>query len=342
MWCLSWFKKKKIYSKKYLLCDISGGGHADIFYKLIHYYKVAIKHQFILVIDVSLTNGYFDLFNTYFLPNNEHARKNILVARKKNIPESIFNDSDKGFQLFSIIANKTSDSEILIKKAKWVWCKNYYQVVLLNLFHHSEMVLNSPSLDFNYCSYRKHSAGCDDMSFLSNLCFAPQAAEQIVLRLNKLKPWNYLAIQIRNTDVRTNYKKYFKTIYKKTIKKKLLICSDDQDCVDFAKSYFKDSELLFTNSFVGRKNMPIHLWCNKNLSKQAPPMSKKRFDINIGVFTDIIALSLATEILTPIKRRDYDGTPIVSGFAQFAKSLARSPHIIKSLLPSLDLGSANR
>ena len=136
----------------------------------------------------------------------------------------------------------------------------------------------------------------DIKRILRHLIFKPNIAQEIYVTLMKLYPFNYCAIHIRNTDrACIDYKERLEEIRPQVVGKKVLICSDRQECIDWVKETFVDSEVLTTGSKASKDSTRLHLVYN-NLEKK--PNAERRMVThlrNIELFTDLCAMSLSTK-----------------------------------------------
>ena len=83
--------------------------------------------------------------------------------------------------------------------------------------------------------------------FFCRLKLRSNVKKLILNRLPSLKA-DYNAVHIRNTDYTTNYKSAFAAVEKQLRGKKVIICSDDANCVDYFSSHHgKNCDLLCCN-----------------------------------------------------------------------------------------------
>ena len=68
----------------------------------------------------------------------------------------------------------------------------------------------------------------------------------------------YVSIHIRNTDITTNYKLFYRILISKINLKNILICSDDSKVLRYAKNYFHGFNIFFMTDISVKISGPLH------------------------------------------------------------------------------------
>jgi hypothetical protein len=137
-----------------------------------------------------------------------------------------------------------------------------------------------------------------------------------------------LAVNVRHSDYQTNYERFFGEIYDKSVQKKLLVCSDSIAVIEYAKDFFKQSELITLSTPPDTRGLGFSkyslLHCNE----------EQRYELMVNAITDLIGLATASEVifsrLTPNKYGS--GIKGFSGFAVLSWYLRNNPSIVNQLL----------
>ena len=148
-----------------------------------------------------------------------------------------------------------------------------------------------------------------------------QEIRPIVLdRLSDLKG-RYHAVHVRNTDLKTDYKAFFERISPEVSGKRLLVCSDDCSVIEYAREYFKSSEILTSSKIPDTKGEALHQFGDRR-------------ERTIETLVDLIALGRAERLFFSTVHKGY-----ISGFSQLANHLAKNKHVIDDLFgtPRLDI-----
>ncbi len=123
---------------------------------------------------------------------------------------------------------------------------------------------------------------------------------------------DYDAVHVRNTDYRTDYMALFKKIFPEVQRRKLLICSDDRQCITVAEKFFVDSDVTTVTAIPDTGGKPLHL------------MTTNTAENNTMMLTDLFALAGAKRLFfssTTMER------PLSSGFSRLAEGLRLRPDI---------------
>jgi hypothetical protein len=134
----------------------------------------------------------------------------------------------------------------------------------------------------------------------------------------------YDAIHVRNTDLKTDYKTFFKNIKDKLVDKAVL-CTDDLQCQLYAKSFF-GNKLHIVTDIPDIAGKPIHYY----------PTTDK-FATNLATITDLFILASAKNLFftTILPNIHYSFTlkgTMTSGFSRLAKSLHERQDLVKKIL----------
>jgi hypothetical protein len=124
----------------------------------------------------------------------------------------------------------------------------------------------------------------------------------------------YDAIHVRNSDYKTDYKKFFDEIDKK-ISGKIVLCTDSFECQTYAKELWGDRLCIVTN-IPDTKGKPLHE--NKKLD---------RFQTNLDTLTDLFVLACGKNLYFTTMKKGW-----ISGFGNLAKSLHERQDLIEKLL----------
>ncbi len=141
---------------------------------------------------------------------------------------------------------------------------------------------------------------------------------------DRLRQFNdvYYAVHVRNTDIKTDYKKLFAQIAPKVKNKRLLVCSDDTSVIQYARDFFNSSQVLVSSRPPDTKGIAIH-----------EGRFGDRKENSIDAIVDLIALGKAEKVFfTSVT----DGYP--SGFSALAAHLSRNKYVLDELLqiPRID------
>ena len=165
-----------------------------------------------------------------------------------------------------------------------------------------------------------HQTGIERLSLncLERLKLIPDLAAQIAQTIKALGP-DYFAVHIRNTDYQTDYKVFFEAMKNEVRDNRLLVCSDDAACINFAKNFFGQTEILTVSNIPDTKATPLHYYVFKS--------GVNAFEINKSILIDLIALSLSKKLF--ISKLTNGQT---SGFSMLAAMLNKRNDIVQSLL----------
>ena len=293
---LSWFPEKK---PRYLLCRPQGGFN-DTLCQIEKCWRYAAKYRRTLLVDTT-RSGLLDDFSNYFAPRKERAHIKLTL------------DAD---MLAALNAMDTRPDAIAgrIDSYDVDWCPDIanfldketrQQLAFDRERNHPETLLVH-----HQCGGGRKSVNC-----LARLKLTRSVAEEVERRLANLES-PYLALHVRYTDMQTAYEDYFESISEDVKGKTLLVCSDNVACVDHAKRYFTESDIVTVSSIPDTGGRPLHY--NSALD---------RYATNVDALVDLLAMAGSKTVLFAKTAR---GTK--SGFSGLARHLNRRPNIVRHLL----------
>ena len=165
--------------------------------------------------------------------------------------------------------------------------------------------------------HARGGGGERSITTLSRMAFRPEFARKIGAALSGLKS-EYLAVHIRNTDMQTDYRRFFESIRPQLEGQRLLICSDDIQCKNYAKKYFRKTEVIESTQTPDTNGAALH--GNPEFDQDAHTQA---------AFTDLMALAMAKEILVTETDRSR-----LSGFSRLALLLHQDRQLCDQLLTS--------
>ncbi|PPC88318.1 MAG: hypothetical protein CTY31_03850 [Hyphomicrobium sp.] len=156
--------------------------------------------------------------------------------------------------------------------------------------------------------------GDNSIDALARLKFSDHVSWAIKRKMNAL-PSDYLAVHVRNTDYRTDYESYFSEIKDRVRDKTVVVCSDDVSCIAYARNFFTESSIMTVSEIPDTNGKTLHH--NKKLN---------RYQTNLDALTDLIALSLSTELYFANVDKGFP-----SGYSRLANNLNRRKNIALNL-----------
>jgi hypothetical protein len=154
---------------------------------------------------------------------------------------------------------------------------------------------------------------------LARLKLSATIAASVSTALGRLG-MDYDAVHVRNTDYRTDYESFFARILDRVTGRRVLVCSDDAACIDFARAYFNRSDVLTVSTIPCTDGRPLH--GNPELD---------RLETNSSMLVDLLALASARNLFISRIAANRHRT-IYSGFSALALGLLRRPDVRLSLL----------
>ena len=149
------------------------------------------------------------------------------------------------------------------------------------------------------------------------MAFRESLAERIGATLASLGT-EYLAVHVRNTDMKTDYEPFFRRIKPGVDGHRLLVCSDDPDCKRFAQCFFDTSEVLFSSNIPDTGGRRLH--GNPSLDPETQLEA---------AFSDLMALALSRPLFSTQTDRAR-----LSGFSSLAQALQQNRALCDRLLTS--------
>ena len=289
--------------EKFLLCRPIGGLN-DTLCQIEKCWRYAEKFGRTLIID-TLNSGLLAEFSEFFSPRNSLTKVHFSLSEK----QLCFLDSLTCFPHFAQEKLRTYFAVYSIDVKNYVdrdtselltfnFDKNYDELVLIH-----------------------EQCGGGDLSFyLLNRISISENIRPIVLDRIQHLDHDYLAIHVRNTDYRTQYKDLFRDVYPSVNNKSLLICSDDAEVISHAKNFFTLSNVLTSSQTPQTGNKPLHLSTTHSDDEQ-----RKKATINSII--DLIALGRSTQLYFANVTAGHS-----SGFSRLAMYLCQNKNIIDALL----------
>ena len=161
--------------------------------------------------------------------------------------------------------------------------------------------------------------GGDSIHFFQRVVLTDDLKEKLSERLERLGP-HYDGIHIRNTDYRTNFRKFIDNSVSKSLfkNKRIFLATDSEEALTYFKNNVKDILYLETTQADLSGNIPIH---NRRVFD---PVYWKRN--NSSAIVDMLTLAYSSSISAPpLENLFIDGKHIksinFSGFARLAQSL---------------------
>ncbi|MDR2790825.1 MAG: hypothetical protein LBB59_07635 [Campylobacteraceae bacterium] len=264
--------------KKIVICRPHGGFN-DMLVRINKCYKYAKAHDRDLYIDAS-RSGFLDDFDKYFKVSEKGIFLNIShLLLLKNVSSL---DREK----LKIIADSSFDTQSVFD-----FSKDYDDQILV---------------------YEESGSGDESIFVFEWLLLKEGVRKHIV---NTIKPLGeYDALHVRNSDYKTNYKKFFTDINDK-IGSKIVLCTDSYACQEYAKKFWGEKFHIVTN-IPDTKGESLHE--NKKLD---------RFQTNLDTLTDLFVLACGKNLYFTAMKKGW-----ISGFGNLAKSLHERRDLVQKLL----------
>lgn len=293
---------------KIVICKPRGGFN-DMLSQITSCWVYAIEYKRKLYVDTS-NSGFLDCFSNYFEQSGRLFFGMPLNVNNKSVfPSGI---ADKIFDYEAVLYGYDPSRVIQGKdycyrekvsgeKISFNFDQDYSEDVLIH-----EQEGRNP---YSICT-------------LANLRLKKSIATEINETLSRLG--NYSAIHVRNTDYKTNYHNFFIEL-KDKIETNILICTDDYECKQFAKSVFSEKFVSVSN-IPDTQGVPLHE--NQNIN---------RYNTNIDTIKDLLALGASNKIynqkINGLNGKMVDNSiSIESGFAFLSKALNKEKTVITSIL----------
>ena len=331
---------KGIDNGKFVLCIPRGCGLNDILYQLWLSLEYCHKYNRILLIDTRLS-GLWDDFSNYMIPKeqnagivgqvsdqcfqwfnaltcypNQHEGELDFIYYDFHVRQHILGYQHTNLRRFMYIIQslrlniKGTENPL---KRKFLFIRDSIErrktsIIPLALDERPEdLVVHFQSgggpESFEALKFFKFT---DELQILLNVAISNCGDE-------------YYAVHVRNTDYRTAYKPFFKNIKDSVCNKRLLICSDDQKVIDFAKRFFNDTHVFTVTETINPDGKPVHKsgWNKSN-------ETRKR--LNYNMFIDLICMANSDRLfISTLEDGNY------SGFSLLAKKLHKDRDVMARL-----------
>lgn len=121
-------------------------------------------------------------------------------------------------------------------------------------------------------------------------------------------PTSYVGIHVRNTDYITDYKPFFERLMPKVTGRTVLVCSDDQEVIDYAKVCFELSTVVTSSHTPVKRGMRLH----EDISYED---EASRTQATVHSLVDLFALSRAQRLYyTNVTRGRTSGFSMLANF----------------------------
>ncbi|MDI9347932.1 MAG: hypothetical protein QM538_05455 [Methylacidiphilales bacterium] len=271
------------------------GGFTDMLGVCNMCLEYAIKYRRTLIIDTT-HSGMQDSFSNYFVINHSYA-KNIKLSFTPELKKTLstLRSNQPCIKKYNGVNNldfqytyvKKSDNFHDIATGERLWFN-------LKDNHSSDLLL--------YQQWGGHIE--DALPILPYINIKEEIRQIINHKIKHILANDYEATHIRNTDYKTDYKSFLNSLAHKIKSKRLLLCSDSMEVMEYAKSYFVNTplQLLTTDSRTSTSYMPLH-----GTHGMIGTLDKNdQYVLNIELLTDLFALSHASIIHpAPIYEMNY-------------------------------------
>jgi hypothetical protein len=297
--------------KKFLLCRPCGGLN-DTLCQIEYCWQYAEKTNRHLIID-TLKSGVMANFSEFFLPLHENDAVRVSFETSGQLLETLNLCSCAPVEIQNRIDTyqiKYVPGELFLRDAEtsarlgFDFDKDYEESLLV---HHNAGGGNS-----------SHKA-------IQRIRFNEKTAKKIGERLASIGT-DYDTVHVRNTDYTCDYKAFFETIYTKVCNRKLLVCSDDDRVVQFARAYFNQSAVLSLSSSTSAIGKPLHHPTNYGTDEE-------RCEATVRSLVDMVALAYSENLyVTTVTSPDGKTPGIRSGFSNLCVFLNKNKSILDGLL----------
>lgn len=147
------------------------------------------------------------------------------------------------------------------------------------------------------------------------LCLKSEIAEKIKRSLSQL-PKSYVALQVRNTDMQSNYLQFFQNVRPHVAGRFVLLSSDDDKMKACAAEVFGSDKVINLRRIGGFNGKPLHL-----LGKKVRETTK--FKIVLDALTDLMAMAHSQTVYLANNK---------SGFGRLGRALQADKALTAQLL----------
>lgn len=292
--------------KRYLLC-VPHGGLNDTLCQISKCVEYAEQYQRTLIIDTK-KSGLFRDFDDFF----ELKNKNVAIHTHV---------SDTIYQILNTQTCYPKQCQGQLDRYVSKFNKKLRRFTIDGKKHRTTFKFNRNYV--HQCLVHEDcGGGLASMRLLARLQLREELAQRVRQQLAELGE-DYVAIHVRHTDYQTDYKKCFKTIYSQLENKRVLVCSDNIDVINYAKRIFNSADVVTTSRPQLSGGQCLHEPSNYTNEQH-------KYDAPNAAIIDLICLASARTIYTPALANSKKKAKF-SGFARLAKTLAQEKHIIKQL-----------
>ncbi len=289
-------------SNKYLLC-IPHGGLNDTLCQIEYCWQYALKFGRQLIINTQ-KSGLMGDFSDYFEPID----KNLIIIPA--IGQDLYVELNSLSCYPNEIQGRLNDYKFGFSKE----VENVTDPVTgVQLSFNDEIDYNEDVI-----LHEQWGGGSLANNFLHRVTLTDRAIADIESDLDSL-PKDYIGIHVRNTDLKTEFKPFFDEIYLKVSGQNILISSDDFGVIQYAQSFFKDSNVFSLSKIPQLNQKPLHL--HEYGSKH------EKWTAAINAIRDLIFLGNASEILFAETIHGH-----TSGFSRLARYLFENKQLIDQWL----------
>jgi len=297
--------KAKELAKGFVYCRPRGGLN-DMLCQMEKCYNYCKKYNRHLFINTD-RSGFLDDFANYFYTTNpiitlgtQQKFKEVITAKigsdaAIDIYPQVLRDS-----LFSYHSIHTDSFESVVERETstpltFDFSRSYQDEILV---------------------HEQYGGGRNGETFLNQLKIKPDVSEIIKRNINQLG--SYVAIHIRNTDYKTDYKEYLYRIISKRKERSIVLCTDDRKVQKYAIGKY-GAKIILTHTVPSvQKGCTLH--DNSNLN---------RYETNLNSLIDLFILASARRLY--IARLNNEQLIRNSGFSILAMSLHKHSAVVKKL-----------
>jgi hypothetical protein len=278
--------------ERFVLCRPHGGLN-DTLVQIFRCYAYAKEHQRNLIID-TLRSGIYLPFDRFFKLNTPDP--SVFMSLNSDILHHLQSLACHPVELQGRI-----DSYTLVLSPKIKGYRDSQSEAPTKLDF-------SESFDEPLVIHEAYGGGKQSIDMLRLLRFTTSVADEVKLRLSDL-PDAYAVLQIRNTDMKTDYLPFLEALKHKITGKFVVVCSDDDAAVTQVRAALGFANTASLRRIGGFKGRPLHM-LGKHLNENL------KFDIMMDALTDLMAMALSEKLYFTENRQ---GTH--SGFAQLGRLL---------------------
>ena len=172
--------------------------------------------------------------------------------------------------------------------------------------------------------HQQCGGGVNGFAGLARLRFGEEIRSSVINQLKPLAGKSYLALHIRHSDYRTDYKAFFDSAAETILSyQHCLLCTDSKEVSDYARSRFGSERILQFGVLPETGGTPLHLYAMR-LGHEG------RKALLFNQFADLLGLALGEKMLGG--KLTSGGLAGYSGFFVLASGLRQNPWIIAQLL----------